>query len=212
MQIKFSTQGPADFVNNYYVLAFNTSGAGTEPYAINGNQTQNWLNFSYELVIYQANTSSAVQASLWQFVSTQSTNGGTIKTPVRVNVINPQDLFVIPNCGSANQFCVTLNRTIFVTAFTSPTPSPSPSASPGPPNGIANTWFINWFIASPAGSPSGQVISAAGTFGITDTTFNKLYDITTSFDQTWSQPLPPAVPAAPSQASQITGGEVLNVP
>ncbi len=228
MQIKFSTQGPLDFVNNYYVLAFNTSGTGSEPYAQFGNQQQNWLDWSFEIVVGQPNAGSQVQVSLWQFVSTQSINGGTIKQPYRLQY-NPQDIVLNPNCNNTQtQFCVTINRQVFngITATAAPSsspsaspsssPSPTPSGSPAPTstplNGPASTWFINWFVASPTGNPTGQVISAAGSFGITDTTFIQQYDMTTQFDSPWTQPLPPAVPAAPNPSSQIVGGEVVNSP
>jgi hypothetical protein len=206
MQIKFTTQGQADFVNNIYVLAFNTSGTGTEPYAINANQTNNWLNLSFEILIFQPNASSPVQAQVWQFVSSQGPNG-PLKTPRILTGILPQDLIITPNCNMQTTFCVTINRRIFTNAFC---PQTSPPA--GGSACVANTWFINWFVASPGGTPPGQLISSAGDFGVTDTTFVKQYDITTNFDFPWTQALPPAVPQAPSQASQITGGEVLNVP
>lgn len=218
MQVKFLTQSAPDFVNNWYVLAFNTSGNNVEPYAINGNQLNNWLNFTFEIVVYQPNASSAIQAALIQFVSTRGPNG-PLKTPVHVCCPAPQDLIVTPNCGTQNQFCVTLTRNIFITQYCTPSPSSSPSSSPSPspaPSAasscVSNPWNINWFVASPGGNPTGQVISAAGSFGVTDTTFQKTYDVTTTFDQTWTQPLPPAVPLAPSQAAQIVGGEVANEP
>jgi len=209
MQIKFTTQGTLDFVNNWYVLAFNTSGTGTEPYAKFGSQTQNWLDFSFEIVVFQPNANSQVQAALWQFGSTTGPNGPQ-KQAVQIGPIPSQDLFVTPNCnGSSTQFCVTLNRRIFITQFNFASPSPSPSSTPMP-GGVQNTWFINWFVASPGGNPPGQVISAAGPFGVTDNTFVQQYDVSTTFDTPWNQALPPAVPQAPSPASQIIGGEVLN--
>jgi hypothetical protein len=211
MQIKFSTQGTLDFVNNWYVLAFNTSGTGTEPYAKFGNQAQNWLDFSFEIIVYQPNASSAVQAQLFQFGSTSGPNGPQ-KQPVRINVVNPQDLIVTPNCnGNQTQFCITLNRRIFITTFPFSSPSPGPSGTPMP-GGVADSWFINWFVAQPGGNPSGQVVSAAGPFGVTDNTFVQQYDVTATFDTPWTQAQPPAVPQAPSAASQIVGGEVLNSP
>ncbi len=220
MQIKFATQGPLDFVNNFYVLAFNTSGTGTEPYAQNGSQQQNWLNYSFEIVVGQPNFASQVQVALWQFVTTQSTNGGTIKQPYRIQY-NPQDIVLNPNCnGTQTQFCLTIYRHVFngITATAAPSASPTAgataSAAPtsSPINGPASTWFVNWFVASPNGNPSGQVISAAGPFGVTDTTFIQQYDMTTAFDSPWTQGLPPVVPSAPSPSSQIVGGEVLNSP
>lgn len=210
MQIKFSTQGTLDFVNNWYVLAFNSSGTGTEPYAKYGNQLQNWLNYSFEIIVFQPNAGSPVQASVWQFGSTSGPNG-PLKTPYAVQPIPPQNLFVTPNCnGSGTQFCITFNRQIFITTAPFASPSPAPSAT-GAPGGVANTWFINWFVAQPGGNPSGQVVSAAGPFGITDTTFMQQYDVSTTFDNPWNQSVA-GVPQAPSPASQIIGGEVLNNP
>jgi len=210
MQIKFQTQGQADFVNNWYVLAFNTTGTA-EPYAINGNQNQNWLNFSFVIRIFQPNASSALQAQLWQFVSAQGPNG-PLKQAVLIGPINPQDLVVTPNCGTQTQFCVTLNRRIFLTAYSCGSASPSPAPTGSQSSCVGTTWFINWFVTSPVGNPVGQIVAAAGPFGVTDTTFIKQYDVTAAFDQSWTQGRPPAVPQAPSAASQITGGEVLNNP
>ncbi len=226
MQIKFSTQGTLDFVNNWYVLAFNTSGTGTEPYALYGSQQQNWLDYSFEIVVFQANAGSPVQAALYQFITSQAGNG-VLKQPVR-KLFNPQDIVVTANCnGTQTQFCVTINRNpVFTGINASPTPtasatiSPSPSptssatSSPtaSPSNAPASIWFVNWFVASPTGSPAGQVIDAPGLTGPNDTTFKQQYDVTTSFDVPWTQPLPPAVFAAPGPSSQIVGGEVLNAP
>jgi hypothetical protein len=235
MQIKFNTVAPLQFANVWYVIALNTSGTGGEPYAINGNQTQNWLDYSFEIIVFQLPGSSAPQAELIQFISQPGIGGGTVKTPSQPLVVTQQQLQLIPNCnGSGTQFCVTVDRHVFAglinsgatptpspttSPSTSPSPSASPSATPSPPP-FGGTWYINWFTVNPANAPQagGQVIDAPGTGGPLDTTWvppnppSHNYDTTTAFDASWQYVAPPGWPQVANQAAQIAGGEVLNNP
>ena len=233
MQIKFNTAQQMDFTNVWYVLALNTSGTGGQPYAINGNPAQNWLNFSFEIIVYQPQGSSQVQALVYQFISQPSPGGGSAKVPYGPFVINPQQLQLIPNCnGSGTQFCLTIDRTVFqgVLATPSPTPTTTPSATPSPtasPSGspsptsspsappFGGTWSINWFTVNPGGGAvtAGRVIDAPGTGGATDVSWlppSQTYNTTTTFDLPWTTPA--GWPQVSNQAAQIAGGEVLNSP
>lgn len=219
MQIKVTTQGPLDFVNNWYVLPFNLHCSGSpqncEPYAINGTGANNWLNWDFEMVVFQPNVASPLQTAFYQFVAPQSGPNTTQKAPVFLNNYSKQDLVVNPNCNGTNtQFCVTFNRRIFNGVQIGPSPTPAPTKGPG------GTWFVNWLVASPqagAGGPPGQVIFAPGQGQLNDQTFqfpaaNPGIDVTTAFDQQWlAQPSPPWM-QAPNAAAQITGGEVINNP
>jgi hypothetical protein len=201
MLVKFTTQGPLDFVNNWYVLAFDVDGKG-EPYALYANQANNWTNVNWEIIVEQPAGTASPQVLLWAFV--QQSGGSTLKQPYGPVQFNPQDIVPNYNCNSSlTQFCLTINRNIFSLG-------PSGTAAAG------NSWFINWFVASPSGGasgvPAGTVISAPGQTGINDTSFVYNVDVTTTFDTTWTGYAPPAWPAAPSAAAQLMGGEVANNP
>jgi len=242
MQMKFSTYQPMDFTNVWYVVALNTAGPapGTngQPYAINGNQQQNWLNYSFEIIVYQLPGQTSPQPALIQFVSQQSVGGGTYKSPVRL-IYNPQQLVLTPNCnGLGTQFCLLVDRHLFSGINGSPSPSPTGSASPTPtptssptsspsvspsaspsPSAFAGTWNINWFTVTPAiggAGTGGAVIDAPGPQGVNDQTWlpspNLTYDTTTAFDWTWNAVQPPGWPQVNPPAAQIAGGEVLNSP
>ncbi len=213
MQIKFSTAGAAlDFTNVWYVIAFNTSGTGGEPYAINGNTSQNWQDFSFEIVV--GASGGPVQATLWQFISVPQTGGGSVKAPYGPIFVTPQQLQLNTNCnGNQTEFCVTLDRSIFY-GIGAPTSTSSPSAGPTGESEVS-TWYINWFTASPTGNPVGQVIDAPGTNGATNTNWlpsNGSFDVTTTFDDPWYAVGSPAWPQVTPQSAQIGGGEVVNNP
>ena len=202
----------ANFVNDWYITAFNvtctdTSGQTCEPYAANGNPSRNWLNWDYEVIVYQPNTSSSVQIAMYEFV-TQSGTGSTTKVPIAVTGLIPGvDYQLITNCnGTGSQFCVILNRRLF-TGIT-----PANGATPPPPG---NTWYINWIVASPAGNPQGQPINAPGQQGPNDQTFqfpagSPGVPITAAFDQQWFAVQAWTQPSDPAAA--FSGGEVINAP
>ena len=222
MQIKYTVQGPLDFVGNWYVLAFNlnctdTTGQTCEPYATYGNQTQNWHNWDFEIIVGQANSSSSVQYVMWQFQTQQTTNG-TQKVALRVPVA-PQDIVLNPNCnGNQTQFCLTIFRRVFngvQQTGVSPTPTPAPVNGPG------GVWYVNWMVASPQGGPGslapGAAVWAPGPQGINDQTFqypagSPGINVTTAFDLPWTGQLPPTWAQAPAPSAQVTGGEVINNP
>lgn len=237
MQIKFNTAGTMDFTNVWYVIALNTSGTGTEPYAINGNQQQNWLDYSFEIIVFQGQGQIAPQAELIQFLTQPNPGGGTVKVPSAPFTVAQQQLQLNPNCnGSQTQFCVTIDRHLFsglngsapsaspssspsATPSTSPSASPSgsPSASPTP-GAFSGVVYVNWFTVNPSGAVAagGQVIDAPGLGGATDHSWlpenppSHNYDTSRTFDYPWNA-VPGWTPVS-SAAAQIAGGEVLNSP
>ena len=239
IQIKFSTVQPLDFVNTWYVIALNTAGPapGTNgmPYPLNGNQSQNWLNYSFEIIVAQQQGQSGPQASIIQFVTQPNPGGGPpLKYPTQPFTLTPQQLLLTPNCnGQGTQFCLLIDRNVFAGLISSsPTPSPSPtptasptatpSGSPSPspstsPPTVTGTWFINWFTVNPGGATSGAgaVIDAPGPQGVNDQTWTPAgspYNTATQFDVPWQAVPPPGWPQASSGSAQIAGGEVLNTP
>lgn len=213
MEIKFTMANPVNFVNDWYVLAFNvsctdTTGQTCEPYAQYGNQVRNWLNWDYEIIVFQPNTSSSVQVQMWEFLRQQSVNGPT-KQPIQLSFTPRVDINLLTNCnGTANQFCVIVNRRLFNGIVQG-------GATPPPPS---NVWYVNWIVASPnapAGQPQGQAINAPGIQGINDTTFQfpagaPGINVTTTFDQQWFADTSWPQPSDPGAA--YAGGEVINAP
>lgn len=210
MQIKFNTYQPMNFSQVWYVIALNTSGTGAEPYAINGNSQQNWLDYSFEIIVYQLAGQAAPQAAVIQFLEQPNV---TTKTPSQPLTVAQQQLQLIPNCnGQQTQFCLTIDRAIFNGL------AQGGGASPPP---LGTKFYINWFTVNPTGggaSASGQVIDAPGQLGAMDTSWlppnppTHNYDVTTSFDYPWNAVQPPGWPQVNPAAAQIAGGEVLNTP
>lgn len=185
-----------DFTNVQYVIMFNTSTQGGEPYA-NGFQT-NFANYSFAIVVGGNGTLSQVQVI--QYVRSPGTGGGTVATPQSIP-FTPQQLQFNLNSNSQNtQLTVTFDRRLFNGIVA--TPSPVPGANP-------NIWFINWFTTN----GSGQPIDAPGLGGPQDTSFTyglPGVDITKAFDLPWvaSAGWPQVTP----RSAQIAGGEVINSP
>lgn len=202
IQIKFTTAQAMDFVNVWYVIAVNTEGAAAatngEPYPINANQNQNWLNYSFEIIVFQTPGQTGPQAALIQFLTAHPAGSPPIKYPSQPFVLTPQQLLLTPNCnGQQTQFCLLIDRNVFAGLLSnSPTPSaspsgspsaspsaspsgspsaspsPTPSGSPAPPT-VTGSWYFNWFtVTSNAGGPGaasqGQIIDAPGTLGVND--------------------------------------------
>jgi len=204
MEIKFRTYGAMDFNNVNYMIVFNTSGTGGEPYA-NAFATT-FCNYSFAFAI--GPSYGTANAALYQiFIPPGSTrpafnqitlDPGTTNLVLNANAQNTEfDLtfarsqFNVPSAvnGSANP-C----------AASTAAPSPQPSSSAA----LAQTWFINLFTTNTAGSP----LDAMG-FGISDTSFTFPIDITTNVDQTITRQ--PGVQQV-AQNAFISGFEIINVP
>lgn len=214
MEIKFRTFGAMDFNNVNYMIVFNTSGTGGEPYADAFATT--FCNYSFAFAI--GPTYGTANAALYQiFIPPGSTkpafNQLTLAPGTTSLVLNPGGLqtefdlifarsqlnIPSPVNGPANP-CVT------ATAASSPTPNSSatPSASTTATN-TAQTWYMNLFTTNTAGVP----LDAMG-FGVTDTSFVESIDTTQNLDQTISRQ--PGAQQPPAQSEYISGFEIINSP
>lgn len=238
MMIKFTTTQAMDFVNTWYVIALNTQGAvnGTNgmpyPGRIQGNA---WTNFSFEIIVSQAQGQTGPSATLVQFVPQSGTGGGTYKVPTVVNGLTPQQLVLTPNCNSqGTQFCVLIDRNVFagLGSTATPTPSSSPSASPSSspsaspsgspspsptPSSLTGTWYINWFTVLPDNTQGtgGAVIDAPGVGGVNELNWTppgSPYNTADKFDDVWNADPGWPPPNTQNPGAQIAGGEVLNTP
>lgn len=199
MQVKFRTQYPMDFTNVAYVIAFNTSGTGTTPYAQYGNQPNLYKDFWYEWVV------TGGQAQLFQF-ERQSVGGSTQVSAVPVYP-GPTDYTLLLNSNGTNtEFTLTFQRAIFFRGV---------SATPPP---VANTWYWNFFttqVPPPNTNPEDATTidacshNQAGSQDISFVGVGTPFDVTASFDLTDTCVVFPSVTP---QAAQISGSEFINAP
>jgi hypothetical protein len=233
MYIRFRVAGPLNFTNLYYVVIFNTSGNGQEPYAA---AFQSYVNYSFALV-FGGTALSGASYQLLQVISTGSSAGYT----TRAVPINPLYItsFNANSDGMGNEFTFTFNRLLLLTvpnpnatATPSPTstptqgpsPSPTPTATPTPsptpsgatpnPNatpttspGTGTLWAMNFFSTDTSFNP----IDAIANNGINDVSFTYPVDTTQNFDVPINKPVPEPVYVS-NQSAQIIAIEVINSP
>jgi hypothetical protein len=212
MSIRFRTAASLNFSNLYYVVVFNTSGNGQEPYAAT---FQSYTNYSFALV-FGGTSLSGASYQLLQVISTGSSAGFTTRqvpiNPVYVSSFNPN------SNGQGTEFTFVFNRLLLLTVpnpLTSPTPAPGATATPTPAPqstptispGTSTLWAINFFSTDTSFNP----IDAIANNGINDTSFSYVVDTTQFFDTPVNKPVPPPVQVT-NQSAQIVAIEVINEP
>ena len=226
MLIRFRTLAPLDLNNNRYLIVFNTTGNGQEPYA-NGFIT-GFVNFSFTFILGGSNGLSQFP----QLFEYYFPPGSQRALPYNVS-LTPQQVQFTPNSnGNGTEFTLTFQRTALLCAPV-PNPSPSPTSSPTSAatptasptgataaptptssplaptcatlNGRATTWNIN-FITTDAGS---NPTDALGASGKDDVSFNLTVDTTIASDQQIQRATQLQINP---QSAQITGGEIINSP
>jgi hypothetical protein len=214
MSIRFRTLGSLNFSNLYYVVIFNTSGNGAEPYAAS---FASYTNYSFALV-FGGTSIAGASYQLLQVISTGSSAGFTTRQ-IPINPLYVAD-FNANSDGTGNEFTFVFNRLLLLTvpnpnATASPAPTPTASASPTPAPGATPTispgtstlWAMNFFTTDLSFNP----IDAISNNGVNDTSFSYVVDTTIPFDQPVNKPLPPPVQVA-NQSAQIIAVEVINAP
>lgn len=220
MLIRFRTLAPLDLTANRYVIVFNTTGDGQEPYA-NGYIT-GFTHFSFAFVVGATGNLAQFPVLNEYYFPPGSQQAQSFSVP-----INSQQVQFTPNSnGSGTEFTLTFLRTALLcapTAIQSPSPSPSPSptgtgATPSPTptatatssacatlGGRSTTWNINLITTDGGGTP----LDALGASGKDDVSFNLKVDTTTPFDQQIQRATQLQINP---QSAQIVGGEIINAP
>jgi len=212
MEIKFRTFGAMDFNNVNYMIVFNTSGTGGEPYA-NAFATT-FCNYSFAFAI--GPTYGTANAALYQiFVPPGSTrpafNQLTLAPGTTSLVLNPGGLqteFDLTFARSQLNIPSPVNGPVNPCTVATAAPSPSSSATPNASATASYTapiWYMNFFTTNTAGAP----LDAMG-FGVTDTSFVESIDVTQSIDQTITRQ--PGAQQPPAQSEYIAGFEIINSP
>jgi hypothetical protein len=191
MSLRFRVAGPLDFTNVRYVVVFNTSGNGAEPYA--NTVSAGFANYSFAWIV--GGSAGVVAPRLIQYFSGAALGPGLQARPV---VVPQQDVQLqVGTSGTRNEFTLTFSRTLFNV----------PNPGTGRP-GVAPTWSVNFMTTDPNGNP----IDANGTGGIADVSFAAYSRIDTlqRADLTYVKPAGSAAVSNPSAA--ISQNEVVNNP
>jgi hypothetical protein len=200
MLIRVSVAGTLDFTNVEYLIVFNTSGSGQEPYP-NALET-GFVNYSYALVF--GGPAGLVEPQLLQyFINTGGASGlGVVQRPLAPQLIQFQPSF------TSNEFQVVFDRSI----LNLPSPTAPVGASPAPTTAPQQTWNINFITVNPSNSITapGTPIDSMGLGGPTDATFNLPVDTALGFNQTALKPVGGPVPSNPN--AQLTGYTIINTP
>jgi hypothetical protein len=191
MSLRFRVNAPLDFTNVRYVIVFNTSGSGSQPYA--NALTSGFQNYSFAWIV--GGTGGNAQPQLVQYFSVPGTGTGLQTQPV---VVPPQNVQLqVGTSGNPGEFTLTFARVSFnvpnpavtasptsaatstPTAGPSPTPSATPTGVTPAPSLLPTTpaqvnWNINFFTTDPSGNP----IDANGTQGILDTSYVQSVNVT----------------------------------
>ncbi len=232
MLIRFRVAGPLDFTNVQYLIVFNTTGNGAEPYP-QGNLT-GYQNFSFALVV--GGNATASQPLLKQYYLAPGTTSGIQLFTI---VIPPQLVNYVPNSGGnptgGGEFTIDFARSLLyganpggsptpvATAIPSPTPTPTPTPAGATPTPVAttvatlnpnvqptttaqHTWAINFITADSTGVP----IDSMGLGGARDTTFSYSRDTTQPFDDVITKPV--GTGSVANLGAQLQGFEVINAP
>jgi hypothetical protein len=227
MEIKFRTFGPMDFSNVNYVIVFNTSGVGGEPYANVFATTGCNYSFAFAVGPSYGNATASLfqifippgstrlafnQVTLSPGTTNLSLNANGQNTEFDLTFARSQFNVPAPVSGSVNPCGNTASAP---TAVPSPSPSgassPAPGASagatpvPSPTAPAQAVWYINFFTTSTGGAP----LDALG-FGVNDTSFSLPVDVSTNVDQQIFRQAGVTPPS--SQSAFIAGGEIINVP
>jgi hypothetical protein len=209
--IRFETAGQLDFQNVSYLMVFNTSGSGQQPYAQGFNTNfQNWS--VYYIVGGGANfANSPGLEQVYQNPANAAAQSFNISYPTTIVNFQPS----IPSGNAQFGFQITFNRCVFDLA--PPTSNPSvPATANGicPPfvnASVGNIWNVSLFTLDRTLTP----IDSLSTNGPSATDYNVSFDVTQVIPGNGNsgQRFKPANNATVSNpAAQITGIEIFNTP
>jgi hypothetical protein len=214
--IRFETTGPLDPSNYAYLIVFNTTGDGNEPYALGYNS--NYTDWSYAFEI-GGNTGYVNQPGFIQYYQNPST--GSVAQPYNIQYTPAELVFDTQLAGglTSSGFEIRFNRCMFdlpppaYSGPATPAPSPRPAGTDCPPftyfspGHLTNTWMINLFTID----RSNTVVDSLGQ-GPSDTSF-KLTPLNTGATINDFQYIKPVSNAGPQNSSaQIYAVEIFNSP
>lgn len=214
--IRFETVGAIDPSNYTYLIVFNTTGDGHEPYALGYNS--NYTDWSYA---FQFGGGAGYVSSPGFIQYYQDPSTGSVARPYFINYSPAQLSFdtTLASGISNSGFEIRFDRCLFdlpPPAYSGPaTPAPTirpsgthcPPFTYGAPGRLTNTWEINLFTVD----RSNTVVDSLGQ-GPSDTSF-KLTPFDTTALVNDFQYIKPVTNAGPQNSSaQIYAIEIFNTP
>jgi hypothetical protein len=214
--IRFETVGPLDPTNYTYLIVFNTTGDGNEPYALGPNS--NYKDWSYAFQV-GGNTGYVSQPRFIEYYQDPTT--ASAAQPYTIQYTPNQLTFDTTLAGglATSGFEIRFDRCLFdlppptSTGSATPAPTPRPVGSTCPPftyggaGRLTNTWTINLFTVD----RTNTVVDSLGQ-GPSDTSF-KLAPLDTTATVNDFQYIKPVTNSGPSSSSaQIYAVEIFNTP
>lgn len=201
MLIRYRTANQMDFQNVRYLIVFNTSGNGGQPYA-NGFNT-GYTNYSFIFAVGGFN--GVVQANLYQIIQQP---GGAAGQPSQVQLqFGPQQVQLLTNSNGQNtEFTLNFDRNLMF-GIPGATASPFPQG-PQPTTSPQSVWNVNFITTDKSTVP----LDALGSFGVNDTSYTLSLPVATQFDYIQQLTVPAGATQASTPAAQLAGGEIINVP
>lgn len=210
--ITFRTSSAVDYQNLSYVVVFNTTGAGGEPYA--NAFTTSFTNYSYSFTVGAAAGGNTALPSLLQYYLVP---GGSNQLQSIQIAVDPSLTQLVPNfLQQPNQFQLIFDRRqLSANALQTAAPAVAPAGpgvagaapvpGPSPTSAAQATWYVNFFTVD----RSGNVQDALG-FGPSDTSFIQSFNTQQSVNVPLNRPAGITPPS--NGAAFITGGNVQNFP
>ncbi len=202
--IRFETAGPLDFQNLRYLIVFNTTGNGQQPYAQGFNTDyKNWSAY----FIVGGGSNFANNPGLFQIYQNPA-NGSAQAFNIGYPTGTVTFLPSIPNANAQYGFQIQFNRCLLdVPPPTSTQPPPNDLTRPCPRyQAIATNWNISLFTVDNTNSP----VDSLGTSGPSDTSYTFAIETANVVNTNYFKPAGGGSPQSPS--AKITGIEVFSTP
>lgn len=202
--IRFETAGPLDFQDFSYLIVFNTTGNGQQPYAQGLNTDfKNWS--AYFIVGGGSNfANNPVLEQVFQDPSSGTPRNFNVPIPAGTLTFQP----TVPTASAANGFQITFNNCLLDLAPPGPTGTPIVSSNRQCPpyNFVATMWNVSLFTLDRNGSP----VDSLGVNGPNDTSYRFQFDTASSAPQNEFKPASGST--VQNSSAQITGVEVYVTP
>jgi hypothetical protein len=203
--IRFRTAAVMDFAHFKYVIVFNTTGSGREPYT--AAIQSGFIDWSFTFTI-GGSSGFVCQPALLQYLVAP---GGSSVTGFPISV-PPQLGQVVPNTngGQTGEFTLTFDRTLLFGINPGGTATPIPIG--GVPQPLPTTAAqVNWTINLITTDLNNIPVDSLGPGGNQDNSLPPvIIDTAQVLDQTFTKPAGAATVTSP--AAQITGYEIINNP
>jgi hypothetical protein len=198
MSVKFDVAAPLNFVNDAYVIAFNT--AGSSPVPGTNVFASGYGGYSYEIVV--TGSGGGVYANAYEFYRSPGTSASSPPARLPIHPTGRQLQLAVNSYGSGTEFTVTFARVIFSGIV------PTGGAMPPP---VAGVWAFNAFTGQQNQATNWIYVDSMGAGGPSDPqwTFIPPLDVTQKFDSYYPGLYQTMLS---DQAAQIVSVEIANNP